>query len=140
MRDNIANSTIPTKRSSLEVVRNQFEVWRKRRPCRGPIPEALWEAAVGLCGEHSIFEVCRVLRVNYNGLKDRVLRAGRLDPLMKPCSDIGFVKLDMGSPKSFSECWVEMEAPGGSRMRISFKGSLRDFDPVGLSQVFWRQG
>ena len=66
MRDAVANITLPTVRHPLEVVRDQFETWRKRRPCRGRIPEALWQAAVGLCKEHSIFEVSRALRLNYN--------------------------------------------------------------------------
>ena len=72
MRDTVANITLPTVRPTLEVVRNQFEAWRKRRRCRGRIPEALWQAAVELCREHSIFEVSRSLRLNYNGLKNRV--------------------------------------------------------------------
>jgi hypothetical protein len=125
MRDTIANITIPTIRSTLEVVRNQFEAWRKKRSRRGPIPEALWQAALELCKEHSIFEVSRALRLNYNGLKDRVLRARSLDHAIKPRPDLGFVKLEMGSPRALSE---------------SFKGSLRDFDAVDLSRAFWRQG
>jgi hypothetical protein len=54
--------------------------------------------------------------------------------------DFGFVKLDLGAPITPSECLVEMEAPSGAKMRMSFKGAPRDFDPVGLSRAFWRQG
>ncbi len=39
-----------------------------------------------------------------------------------------------------SECLVEMEAPNGSKMRMIFKGTRTDLDPVEMSQVFWRQG
>jgi hypothetical protein len=35
---------------------------------------------------------------------------------------------------------VEMEAPNGARMRMSFKGASREFDPVELSRAFWGQG
>jgi len=55
-------------------------------------------------------------------------------------SDLGFVKLDLGAPIMPSECLVEMEAPNGAKMRMSFRGTPRDFDPVELGRVFWRQG
>jgi hypothetical protein len=139
MRDTIANITIPTIRSSLEVVRNQFEGWRKGRASRG-IPEALWEAAVELCRDHSIFAVSRALRLNYNGLKDRVLRARDVDLAVGKRSGLGFVKLDLAAPITPSECLVEMEAPNGAKMRMSLKGPSREFDPVELSRAFWRQG
>ena len=140
MRDTVANITVPTVRSTFEVVRNQFETWRKRRGCRGRIPEALWQAAVDLCREHSICEVSRALRLNYNGLKNRVPKARDTGLAVGRRSDFGFVKLDLGVPITPSECLVEMEAPNGAKMRMSFKGSPRDFEPVDLSRVFWRQG
>jgi ABC-type lipoprotein export system ATPase subunit len=54
--------------------------------------------------------------------------------------NFGFVRLDLGASMTSSECLVEMEAPNGARMRMSFKGVPRDFDSVELSRVFWRQG
>jgi hypothetical protein len=54
--------------------------------------------------------------------------------------DFGFVRLDLGAPMTASECLVEMEAPNGAKMRMSFKGVPRDFDPVELGRAFWRQG
>jgi hypothetical protein len=65
MRETSSLITTPTVKPTLEVVRHQFEAWRKRRRCRGRIPEALWEAAVGLC-------VCCVFPVS--------LRRGRTGP------------------------------------------------------------
>jgi hypothetical protein len=32
-----------------------------------------------------------------------------------------------------------MEAPSGAKMRISFRGVMRDVDPVELGRAFWRQ-
>ena len=141
MKRPVTNITLPTVRHPFEVVRNQFEAWRKRRRCRTRIPEVLWQAAADLCKEHSIFEVSRALRLNYNVLKDRVVRGREVDVAPeKPRPELGFVKLDFGSPVGPSECMVEMEAPNGATMRMSLKGSLRDFDLVNLSRVFWRQG
>ena len=140
MRDAVANITLPTVRHPLEVVRDQFETWRKRRPCRGRIPEALWQAAVGLCKEHSIFEVSRALRLNYNGLKNRVPKARDVGLAVGQRPDLGFVKLDLATPIAPSEYLVQMETPSGAKMRMSFRGVLRDVDPVELSRAFWRQG
>jgi hypothetical protein len=53
---------------------------------------------------------------------------------------LNFVRLDLGAPITPSECLVEMEAANGSKMRMSFRGVLRDVDPVELSRAFWRQG
>ena len=140
MRDPVANITLPTVRHTLEEVRNQFEAWRKRRRCRTRIPEALWQAAADLCREHSICEVSQVLRLNYNDLKDRVQRSRDRGLAIGQGPDLNFVKLDLGIPIMPSECLVEMEAPNGAKMRMSFKGASRDFDPVELSRAFWRQG
>ena len=140
MRETSSLITTPTVKPTLEVVRHQFEAWRKRRSCRGRIPEALWEAAVGLCREHSICEVSRSLRLNYSGLKNRTPKARDMGLAVGKRSDLGFVKLDLGTPIVPSECLVEMEAPNGAKMRMSFRGTPRDFDPVELGRAFWRQG
>ena len=140
MRETIPYIIPPTIRHTLEVVRNQFEAWRKRRRCRTRIPEALWQAAADLCSEHSICEVSQALRLNYNDLKDRVQRSKDRGLAIGQGPDLNFVKLDLGTPIMPSECLVEMEAPNGAKMRMSFRGTLRDFDPVELSRAFWRQG
>jgi hypothetical protein len=140
MKEPTANITLPTVRHPLEVVRNQFKTWRKSRRCRGPIPEALWQAAVELCRDHSIFEVSRSLQLNYNGLKHRVRKARDMGLAVGHRRGLNFVKLDLGAPIALSECQVEMEAPNGSKMRMSFRGAARDFDLVDLGRAFWRQG
>jgi hypothetical protein len=140
MRDIVADITLPSVSPTLEVVRDQFGAWRKRRRCRGRIPETLWQAAAGLCREHSICEVSRTLRLNYNILKHRVLKARERGLAVEQRSELGFVKLDLAAPIVSSECLVEMEAPNGATMRMSIKGISREFDPVELSRAFWRQG
>jgi len=131
----------PVVRPTLEVVRSHFETWRKRRRERSRIPETLWQAAAELCKEYPVYEVSRSLRLNYNGLKYRVLEAtGERGRVVEKRPDFGFVRLDLGAPMTPTECWVEMEAPSGARMRMSFKGIPREFDPVQMSQTFWRQG
>ena len=131
----------PTVKPTFEVVRNQFETWRKRRRRGRRIPEALWQAATELCKEYPVYEVSRSLRLNYNGLKHRAPEAAQeRSPAVGQRSDFGFVRLDLGAPMTSSECLVEMEASNGGRMRMSFKGVPGDVDPVELSRIFWRQG
>ncbi len=138
MRETQSLISAAAVKPTLEFVRNQFEAWRKKRSRRRPIPEALWQSAMALCNEHSIFEVSQALRMNYTGLKERVLKARGMEPVVRERP--GFVKLDLEVPIGSSECLVEMEAPNGARMRMSFKGGARDFDPVELGRAFWRQG
>jgi hypothetical protein len=116
MRERHEVVSVPVKKPILEAVRSQFQAWRKRRHCRGPIPESLWQAAVGLCREHSICEVSRALRLNYSRLKDQVTPAEGRGRTRGQHPDLGFVRLDFGAPMPASECQVEMEAPNGARM------------------------
>ena len=139
MRETRSVVSAPVK-PILEAVCNQFETWRKRRPCRGRIPESLWQAAVGQCRGHSVYAVSQALRLNYNDLKDRVQRSRDRGLAIGQGPDLNFVRLDLGTPIMPSECLVEMEAPNGAKMRMSFRGTPRDFDPVELGRAFWRQG
>lgn len=129
-----------TSRSALEIVRNQLEAWRKGKHRGRRIPEALWQAAVELCGDHSVWEVSRTLRLSYDDLKNHIHKTRDMGLDTRKGPDLGFVKLDLGVPLTPSECLVEIEAPNGAKMRMSFKGAPRDFDPVELSRAFWRQG
>jgi hypothetical protein len=80
------------------------------------------------------------LRLNYNDLKDRVPKARDVGLAVGQRPELGFVRLDLGAPIAPSECLVEMEAPNGAKMKLSFRGVLREVDPVELSRAFWRQG
>jgi len=80
------------------------------------------------------------LRLNYNDLKDRVQRSKGRGFAIGQGPDLNFVKLGLGTPIMPSECLVEMEAANGAKMRMSFRGTPRDFDPVELGRSFWRQG
>jgi hypothetical protein len=133
------NSPDTAIRATLEEVRGRFETWRSRKKAGSPIPRALWEAAVSQCQNHSILEVSRSLRLNYNDLKTRVY-----DPKKKAlskkrgCGD--FVELDFEGLSKPPECIVEMEAANGARLRLHYLGHQKGIDPVELMKVFWRQG
>ena len=61
----------PHKGPSLEEVQRRFERWREGRKRGTPIPAALWEDAVRLCADHSLYKISRALHLDYNVLKKR---------------------------------------------------------------------
>jgi hypothetical protein len=120
---------------ALETIRKRFQIWRKSGHAGRRIPEALWEAAVKLCRDHSVSKVSRVLRLDYYDLQKRAHKTEDGDT----GSDLGFVKLDLGAPLVSGPEWkVEMETLNGAKMTFSLKGAPGDF--VELSRVFWSQG
>lgn len=128
---------------SLEEVEKQFEEWRRHRGRREKIPPALWEAAASLSGQYSVYQISKRLRLHYRTLKNRVgaecpASAGseKEEAIIGPKGS-AFIELDMISPRAASEYLIEMEKPGGAKMKISFKGGCPDM--MGLSQAFWRE-
>jgi len=133
------NSQDTVLNPTLEEVRVRFETWRSRKKAGSPIPKALWEAAVSQCHAHSILEVSRSLRLNYNDLKSRVHEPKKKAlPSTRGCMEFVEVGLE-GLPKP-PECIVEMEAVNGAKLRMHYLGDQKGIDPVELARVFWRQG
>ena len=122
---------IPT----LKKVQEQFEAWRQSRVKRSAIPDALWQAAVNLCQEHTISKVSSTLRLNYAELKHRVhvCTAGQAAPCMTASN---FIELDLSPSKAASECMVEMSDQKGATMRMHFKGEA-GLDFLELGKAFW---
>jgi hypothetical protein len=58
--------------ASLEAARRRFERWRRTRPARSRIPEALWASAVKAAGKHGVHRTAKALRLDYYSLKERV--------------------------------------------------------------------
>jgi len=137
MREALAPIPRPSVQPTLESMRRRFQIWRKNGHAGHRIPDALWEAAVRLCRDHSVSKVSRVLRLNYYGLRKRAHQTEDADS----GSDLGFVKLALGTPPVSAPEWkAEMEAPNGAKMTLSLKGAPGDLDPLELSRVFWSQG
>ena len=61
----------PVQIATLEEAQTQFATWRSN-PHRGRrIPDKLWDAAVRLCGAHSVCKVSRALGLDYKALRLR---------------------------------------------------------------------
>ncbi len=127
----------PTAKPALEEVRQRFEQWREIRKHRTPIPESLWEGAVSLCADHSIYKISRSLRLDYNTLKRRACYSTpELCP--EPVTSSAFIELDLKSSLPEAAYLVEMEDKDGARMKIHMKDGLC-FDPLEFMKVFWGQ-
>lgn len=134
MREEKAQPLTTPLQLTLEDVRKRFETWRETRKRCHPIPRELWDAAVDLTKIHSINMVSRALRLNYTALKkhahDKLPKLPARN-LPKPFIELGFCKPDLAP-----HCVVEMEKPGGARMKISFSCNA-GIDPLAFSKMFW---
>ena len=130
---------LPSLQNSLEDVRNQFEHWRHRRAKRAPIPASLWQAAISLYPDHSVYEISKALRLNYTDLKHRV-EAQR--SVFQPASvgESAFIELGgLSAPVPTAQCMVEMTSADGAKMKIHFNGDV-GLDLLKLSKTFWSKG
>ena len=128
----------------LESARRRFEQWRRTRRGRTRIPERLWAAAVKAAGRYGFYPTARGLGLDYYSLKKRVKAAGGAS--LRPVTDrpdgpggegvAGFLELAPVSPTGFPECVLELEDPGGAKMRIHLKGMSAP-DLTALSRSFW---
>ena len=121
-----------TTNGDLEAVRERFETWRKTRVRGSRIPQTLWDAAVELAESHSVNEVSRVLRLEYNHLKRRIAEKRSADQ----DSGCRFIELDPSPKQATSECAIEMQRPDGAQMRVQIKGA-RGSELFDLAKAFW---
>jgi hypothetical protein len=124
---------------SLEQVGKRFKRWRDARARGEHIPARLWAAAVSIVREHGLHRVAHELRVDHDGLKRRLERAGRA----AQSSKVGtrFVELTVSpalrpAAQSLCECAVELENARGAKMRVELNGNgLTGL--AGLCSTFW---
>jgi hypothetical protein len=116
------------RQSQIKKVQQQFENWRKkRRSKRSPIPEDLWEAAIGLHGEYGTYEIAKALRLNSRKLKSKILNA----PEKKSESPPAFIQFDIPGPQPRQSEWlIEMENVDGAKMKIS--GTCSEMPDIAL--------
>jgi hypothetical protein len=123
------------KTSPLKQVHEQFEHWRRSRGKRRAIPDALWQAAISLFPDYSVYRISKVLRLNYSDLKHRV---DAQQSTFKPATGSGsaFIELGLNDPMRPAECIVEMADEKGASLRMYFKGEV-GLDLLELGKAFW---
>jgi len=119
----------------LERLRRRFDRWRETREGRSRIPEALWASAVKATGRHGLNPTARALRLDYYSLKKRVEADGSRDGSGGQ-SVATFVELPPPVPACSPACILELEHPGGAKMRVHLTGTQAP-DLAALSRSFW---
>ncbi len=71
----------PAQVFTLEQARDQFDAWRSRPHRAKRIPAELWDAAVRLCGEHSVCRVSRSLGLDHKAPRRRYQAAKVSEPM-----------------------------------------------------------
>ena len=99
----------------IAQLQRELEEYRRLRPRRAKLPEAIWDAAAELAREHGVHAVAQALRLDYMGLKKRLGEvAGRQPGKSKPV----FVELIAPPPAKYEEWLIEFESTRGDKMRI----------------------
>lgn len=131
------------RQSTAQEVLRQFKQWRRNKRGRQRIPEALWEAAVSLCGEHTVHQISQLLHLNHTAIRDRIAAHKQGEGIQKGAP--AFMELDLCACNAQTDiispvavaggCVIELEKPGGAKMKISFKGNCPDI--AVLSKAFF---
>jgi len=137
--------------AQLEGTCRRFDRWRQTRKGGSRIPETLWALAVKAADKFGLNRTAQVLRLDYYALKKRVEAAGSLHgnafprhPDEKAMSVDGpatatFVELASPASGGSRECILELEDPGGAKMRVHVKGAEAP-DLAALTRSFWGVG
>jgi hypothetical protein len=119
----------------LKGLHRRIQAWRQTLPGTRPMPEELWKQASGFAQKLGICKVSRALRVNYGGLKRRVLASGlpavdgrrseRTRSVIRP----DFIELSglpafgaLSEAPAGSDAVVEVVVADGTRLTIRVKG------------------
>lgn len=124
MKSNLHSELVPVSRA--------LAAWRRARPHRQPIPEALWKRMGALARVHGVSAVSQALRLDYYSLK---AWAGRQ---RRSASDFVEVKLapSGGAPPG---CTAEFENSQGRKLVLRWSGTPGPELAV-LVQAFLNQG
>lgn len=133
----------------IDALRARIERWRRSRPRRGPMPEALWAEAVALTEDHGLHAVSRQLRLGYHHLKLRVVEAeleqerlGDAQPRGAGAVPEGFVEIQAGvRPGAIGTAGcamgeIELVRPDGARMTVRVAAG-QSVDVVSLTEAFF---
>jgi len=118
----------------LQGVHRDFAQWRRMRQTGARIPAALWASAVAMARRYSVSRTARTLHLEQRKLKHLASAATRAVP---GAATPTFVEVLTPQPAiGIAECSIEVEGPGGGRVRISLRG-MPSLILVALSRVVW---
>ncbi|MGA2499811.1 MAG: hypothetical protein ABSH20_18905 [Tepidisphaeraceae bacterium] len=115
-------------------VQRKLEQWRRQHRPGVRISAGLWREAAELARTHGINRTARALRLDYYSLKRRVAAAARSGERVPEFVEL----LPGGIPAPQPECLIEVEDPGGAKLRIHLQGG--DFPDVAALTRAFREG
>lgn len=107
--------------AALVAVQRRFERWRSTHRPPSPILPALWRAAVRSAGKYGTYVTARALRLDYSALKRRV--EASLGASAAHQRHAAFVEIGGPTGNRPATCSVEVERPGGAKLRVELRGS-----------------
>ena len=121
--------------AQVEELAERIEDWRRTRTKRGPMPKALWSAAVDLAGTHGVGAIARWLRLDYYSLKRRAVG----DPARQAAEteevETAFVELKVADGAVGDGSTIEIIDADGAMMTV--RGyPLSDLDLTALAGAF----
>src|SRR5208283_43634 len=104
--------------AAFSGVQRKIAHWREGRRGRGRIPEELWRAAAELASAHGINRTARALRLDYYSLQKHA--AALAGSGVQAPQFMELLPGGMSAPRP--ECLIEVEDPGGAKLRIHLQG------------------
>jgi len=102
-----------------------LEQWRCTQPPRSKLPDSIWQSAADMAKQYGIYAAAKALRLDYVGLKKRVL--GSATPRRKPAhgksAQPAFLELIAQPGEKAEDYLVEFESSRGAKMRVQWKAS-----------------
>jgi hypothetical protein len=109
-------NSIPEPIAQLQEQLTQF---RNSNQPRTRLPESFWNAAVELARQYGIYQTAHPLRLDYVGLKRRLLGSRSPQPKRtQKRTEPAFVELMAPQAAKPDEWVIELESSRGSKMRI----------------------
>ena len=130
-------NSLPEPIAQLE---QQLAQWRSTNQPRTRLPETFWNAAVELARQYGVYRTAHSLRLDYVGLKERLLGSGTRPPKQarKPRKP-AFVELLAPQNAKPDEWMIEFESARGSKLRVQWKATL-SLDWTALLRAWREQG
>src|SRR5262245_1244386 len=121
----------------LAAALRRFEEWRATRASHDRIPASLWRTAVRCAAQCGLNRTVLVLRLDYNNLKKRLMASP--PPPAAPSNPAAFVELVSPAGKGPAGFTLEVERPGGAKLRVEIRGSALP-DLADLARRFATEG
>ena len=119
--------------AQLTRARERFDRWRSgRKRRRERMPEKLWQQAAKLAKTYGVHRTAKALGLHHNRLKERVV--GR-----QPSRAVEFVEVAPDVAPLIGGTVVEIERPGGAKLRIGLRGG-EALDVTALARGFLEAG